>query len=210
MPYHPTYRTGAQNPGTTGTTTTQTVASLNIPSFVPYEGNSSATINIVEFGDYQCPFCEQFFSNTESQVMQNYVDNGKAKFYFLDFAFLGPDSTTLAEGAWCANDQNLYYQYHDYIYAHQQQENSGWANVTQVEALAANIPGVNAQQFNSCLESGKYQSRVQSNTQLGQNTGVTGTPSFFIGNDKIGYQMITGAYPYSTFQSTLDSQLAKV
>jgi len=182
--------------------------SLNIPSYVPFLGSDSAKLNFVEFGDYQCPFCERFFTQAEQQIIQDYVNTGKIKFYFLDFAFLGPDSTTLGEGAWCANEQGKYYEYHNYVYSHQGPENSGWGTSDKVKTLAANITGIDTKAFNSCLDSGKYRSRVQELTQLGQTSGVTGTPTAFIGNSKIGYKVVVGAYPYSTFKQIIDQMLA--
>jgi len=184
-------------------------------SFTPYEGNASAKINIVEFSDYQCPVCGAFFSQSEPKMMSDYVDTGKARFYFMDFAFLGPDSYTLSQGMWCANEQNLYYAYHDYIYSNQGTENTGWATPDKVKTLAANIQGINAQQFNACLDdsnnlSGKYLSRVQFLTRLGKDSGVTGTPTFYIGNSGIGYLTVVGNQPYSVFKQTIDTQLAKV
>lgn len=202
--------TTATSTAATPTPTGAQVSNFNIPSYVPYEGSASAKIDFIVFGDYQCPYCERAFSQTDSQVIQNYVSTGKARYYFLDYAFLGPDSTTLAEGSWCANDQGLYYKYHDYIYSNQGQESSGWGTPDKVKALAANIAGLDTQKFNSCMDSSTYASRVQQDTQLGQNAGITGTPGFLIGNNQIGYVSISGAYPYSSFQQALDSQLAKV
>ncbi|MDE1828159.1 MAG: DsbA family protein [Candidatus Micrarchaeota archaeon] len=193
---------GGGNSASSGST------NLAIPSYAPFRGSNSSTINFVEFGDYQCPFCERFFQQSEPQVMQNYTNTGKIKFYFLDFQFLGPDSQTLGQGAWCASDQGKYYEYHDYMYSHQGTENSGWATADKVKALATNIAGLNAQQFNSCLDSQKYQSRVQNLTQLGQSSGVSGTPTFFIGNSKKGYVQITGAQPYYAIQQNIDKQLS--
>ncbi|HEV2339997.1 MAG TPA: thioredoxin domain-containing protein [Patescibacteria group bacterium] len=94
----------------------------------PVMGNANATVKIVEFADFQCPFCEQFYTQTESQIITDYVKTGKAAFYFDNYAFLGPDSTTLAEGAYCAQEQGKFWQYHNFIYSHQGQENSGWAS----------------------------------------------------------------------------------
>ena len=182
--------------------------SLSIPSYVPYQGQSSATVNVVEFGDYQCPFCERFFTQTEPQIVQNYVDTGKVKFYFMDFAFLGPDSQTLAQGAWCADEQGKYYAYHDYIYGHQGQENSGWATADKLKTMVANIQGLNTAAFGSCLDSGKYSSRVSELTQLGQSEGVSGTPSTLIGNDANGYDLVVGAQPYSVLQQSIEAALA--
>ncbi len=182
---------------------------LTVPSFAPFRGADSAKVNVVEFGDYQCPFCERLFQLTEPQVVQNYVDTGRVRFYFLDLAFLGPDSQTLAQGAWCANDQGKYYQYHDYIYSHQGQENSGWATPAKVKILAANVTGLDPQQFNSCLDSQKYAPRVQQLTQLAGSAGATSTPTVLIGSDRIGYTEVVGAQPYTVFQQVIDTQLGK-
>lgn len=185
------------------------ISSFNI-SFVPYEGSASAKVDIIEFGDYQCTVCSDFSINNEPQIKQNYVDNGKVRFYFADFAFLGADSKTLSEGAWCANEQNLYYAYHDYIYSNQGVENSGWATLDKVKAMAKNINGLSVTDFSACLDSNKYQSRIQQLRDVGANSGVSGTPTFFIGNNNIGYVSVVGNLPYATFQQKIDSQLAKV
>src|SRR3989442_2288707 len=180
---------------------------LSLPSFAPFLGSNSAKIYFVEFGDYQCPFCQRFFQQTQSQIVQKYVNTGLVRLYFLDFQFLGPDSQTLGQGAWCANDQGNYYDYHDYIYSHQGQENSGWATPDKVKTLAANISGLDSVKFNSCLDSNKYQSRVQQNTQIGQSLGVSGTPTVFIGNDQKGYISVVGAQPYDVIKQIIDKQL---
>jgi len=179
-------------------------------SYVPFEGNNSAKINIIEFSDYQCPICGAFFTQTEPQLTTDYVNSGKSRFYFLDFAFLGPDSQTLAQGAWCANEQNLYYPYHDLIYSHQGTENTGWATPGKVEKLVTGISGLNSQQFNTCLESQKYDSRVRQEAEVAANSGVQGTPTFFIGNPSIGFVTLVGNQAYSVFQQTINSQLTKV
>lgn len=182
-------------------------ASISIPSYVPFTGSDSAKVNVIEFGDYQCPFCERFFKEAEKQIREDYVTPGKAKFYFMDFSFLGPDSETLAQGAWCANEQNKYYEYHNYVYSNQGQEQSGWGTPDKVKALVANIPGINSVAFGSCLDSGKYQSRVEELTTLGKNSGVRGTPTTFIGNDLEGYTPIVGAQPYSTVKPVIEGYL---
>jgi len=192
--------------------TSNTSATINTFdfSFVPFQGNASAKINIIEFADYQCPICQQFFANTEPQITKDYVDTGKVKFYFMDFTVLGSDSQTLAQGAWCANEQNLYFAYHDYIYSNQGPENSGWATPDKVKNLTANIQGLNIQQFDSCLDNRTYQQRIKQLLDVGGNSGVSGTPTFFIGNNNTGYVTLVGNQLYSVFQQTIDSQLAKV
>lgn len=180
---------------------------LQIPSFTPSRGSDSAQLNVVEFGDYQCPFCEKFFQETEPQIMQNYVNTGKVKFYFEGVLFVGPDSLTLGQGSWCANEQGKYYEYHDQMYSNQGRENSGWGTPDKVKALAAGITGLDTQKFNACLDSKKYESRVQQLTSFAQNVGVTGTPTNFIGNDQKGYIPIVGAQPYDVFKQVIDKQL---
>lgn len=181
---------------------------FDIPSYVPFKGADSAKVAVIEFGDYQCPFCERFFQQTEAQILKDYVNSDKVKFYFMDFQFLGSDSQTLGQGAWCANDQGKYYDYHDYIYSHQGQENSGWATPDKVKTIVANIAGLDVQKFSSCLESKKYESRVQELTKLGQTNGVSGTPTVFIGTPDKGYTPVVGAQPYAIFKQIIDSQLS--
>lgn len=189
--------------GSAAGTTGDGKVKFDIPSYATYKGSGSASTYVIEFGDYQCPFCERFFQQTEPQIVKNYVDTGKARFYFIDFQFLGPDSQTLGQGAWCANDQGKYYDYHDYVYSHQGEENSGWATPDKVKTLAKSITGLDTNKFNSCLDSKKYESRVTELTQLGQSAGVTGTPTTFIGNPSSGYILVSGARPYSDFQQLL-------
>ena len=185
-------------------------SSIQIPSYVPFQGSNSSNVNMIEFSDYQGPFSQRFFIQTWPQIKQNYVDSGNVKFYYMDFAFLGNDSSTLSEGAWCANEQGLFYQYHDYIYSHQGAQNSGWGTPDKVKALASNLIGINTTNFNSCLDSGRYQSRVQQLTKLGQSFGVAGTPTFFIGNDANGYTSIVGAQSYITFQQAIEESLTNL
>lgn len=179
---------------------------FEIPLFAKFEGSESATLDVVEFGDYQCPFCERFFQQTEPPITKDYVDTGKVKFYFLDFTIVGPDSITLSQGAWCADEQGKYYQYHDYAYSHQGAENSGWGTAEKVKAFASDL-GLDTQKFNSCLDSKKYESRIQHLYQLGQGLGITGTPTIFVGNEKIGFTKVTGAQPYEVFQQIMNPYL---
>ncbi len=181
--------------------------SVNIPSYAGFLGSQSAGVNIIEFGDYQCPVCASFFVDSEQQMMNEYVNANKARFYFLDLSFLGPDSITLSQGSWCANEQGKYYEYHDYVYGHQGRENSGWATPDKVKAMVANIPGLDTSAFNSCLNSNKYTSRLNELTQLGQTSGVTGTPTFYIGNSEKGYVQVVGPQ-YSQLKHAIDQELA--
>ncbi len=164
-------------------------------------GNSSAKVTVVEFADFQCPYCQNWFAVVEPQLVKDYVDTGKVKFVFRNFPFIGQDSVWAAEAAYCALDQNQFWQYHDYLYNHQGQENSGAFSKANLESFAAKM-GLNTTQFDSCLESDKYASKVQGDYNAGKNAGVTSTPSFFV-NGKI----IVGNQPYSQLQSMINSAL---
>jgi len=180
---------------------------FDVPTIAKFRGSESARLNLVEFGDYQCPFCEKFFKETEPTLENEYIDAGKVKFYFLDVSIVGPDSIILAQGSWCANEQGKYYEYHDYMYSNQGQENSGWGTPDKVKGLAKNIPGMDTEKFNQCLDAKKYESRSQQLTQFAQQLGLTGTPTMFVGNSELGYTKITGAQPYSVFKQVIDKYL---
>lgn len=189
--------------------TTKFAGSVNfeVPTIAKFRGSESAKLNLVEFGDYQCPFCEKFFKETEPTLEKEYIDAGKVKFYFLDVSIVGPDSIILAQGSWCANEQGKYYEYHDYMYSNQGQENSGWGTPDKVKGLARNISGIDTEKFNQCLDAKKYESRSQQLTQFAQQLGLTGTPTMFVGNSELGYTKITGAQPYSVFKQVIEKYL---
>ena len=140
-------------------------------------------------------------------MMEDYVNSGKAKFYFLDFSFLGPDSFTLAQGSWCANEQGKYYDFHDYVYSNQGVENSGWATPAEVNAFASNIQDIDVQNFTSCLDSGRYQSRIQEANEFARSYGVGATPTFLIGRPDVGFTMIVGNQPYLAIQQVIEKYL---
>lgn len=136
--------------------------------------------------------------------MKDYINTGKVKFYFEGIEFVGPDSVTLGEGSWCANEQGKYYEYHDQIYSNQGRENSGWGTPDKVKVLASGISGLDTKKFNDCLDSKKYESQVQELTLFAQKIGVTGTPTNFIGNYQKGYISVVGAQPYDVYKQIID------
>ena len=170
-------------------------------------GNSSAQITIVEFGDYQCHQCYNWFHNTKPIVFQNYVDTGKANFVFMDLAFLGEDSPKAAQASYCAEDQGKYWEYHNQLYTAQEpQIDNGWANSEQLKAFAFSL-GLDMESFDSCLDSGKYAKRVQYNIAEAKKLGASGTTTFFIVGPNGQQQKLVGAQPYSVFKQVLDSMI---
>ena len=170
-------------------------------------GNPSAPITIVEFGDYQCHQCYNWFHNTKPTIFENYIDTGKANFVFVDLAFLGKDSLKAAQATYCAEDQGKYWDYHDVLYNSQESKiDNGWANSERLKAFAFTL-GLDMELFESCLNSGKFNKRVQFNTLEGKSQGVSGTPTFFIISSEGQERKLVGAQPYSTFKNVLDSMI---
>lgn len=170
----------------------------------PVLGNKNAKVLIVEWGDFQCPFCEKWFQDVEPQLKKDYVDSGKVGFTFRDFAFLGQESTDAANAARCANEQGKFWDYHNYLYSHQGQENSGAFSKDNLKKFASDMGGLNTDQFNSCVDSNKYAQDVTDDTTAGKNAQVTGTPTVYVN----GIQLV-GAQPYSALKTVIDGQLSK-
>ncbi len=191
--------TGNLDVGTHGTVSTTMGSSIL--------GNPSAPITIVEFGDYQCHQCYNWFHNTKHSVFQNYVDTGKANFVFVDLAFLGRDSPKAAQASYCAEDQGKCWEYHNQLYtAQESQIDNGWANSERLTAFAFGLD-LDMELFDSCLDSGKYTKRVQYNIDEAKKLGASGTPTFFIVGPDDQQQKLVGAQPYSVFKQVLDSMI---
>ena len=169
-------------------------------------GDPSAPITIVEFGDYQCHQCYNWFHNTKPAITENYIDAGKVNLVFVDMAFLGRDSPKAAQASYCAEEQGMCWEYHDILYNLQEEKiNGGGGNSERLKAFAFSLD-LDMELFESCLDSGKYSKRVQYNTQQARDNGVRGTPGFFIvGPD--GQQQISGAQPFSVFKQILDPMI---
>ncbi len=170
----------------------------------PILGSESAPITIVEFGDYQCHQCFNWFHNTKDLIVENYIDTGKANLVFVDLAFLGRDSPKAAAATYCAEEQGKYWEFHDQLYNFQEGIDSGWANNERLKAIAQSLE-LDNELFDSCLDSGKFSKRVQFNINEAKKQGATGTPTFIIVNSDGEQQKLVGAQPYSVFQNVLES-----
>ncbi|MGI0003784.1 MAG: DsbA family protein [Candidatus Nitrosotenuis sp.] len=169
----------------------------------PYEGNPSAQITIIEFGDYQCTFCYKFHASSLDTIKREYVDSGKANLVFVDFPLNGPDSVLAAEASHCAKDQDKFWEYHHEIYTNWEGERTGWVTKDSLNGFAKTV-GLDLLQFSSCLDSSKYRQQVLDTYDLGQKMGINATPSFLIvsGEEIV---KITGNQPIDVFRKTLDT-----
>lgn len=199
---------------------TQSSLSTNPPSLIsisldddPVKGNLNAPITIVEFSDFQCPFCAKFHSTTLPQLEANYIDSGKVKFVYRDFPIqsIHPNAVPAALASECADEQGMFWEYHDLVFKNQKkwQGLSGSIVIETFEQYALGL-GLNTSDFNTCFESGKYADEVKKDFQEGISYGITGTPGFFIGNDELGYVKIIGAQPYPVFEELIESQIARL
>jgi protein-disulfide isomerase len=173
----------------------------------PFIGNAAATVTVIEFSDYQCPFCRMFWESTYLQLKKNYIDTGKIKFVYRDYPLpFHPAAIPSAIAAQCANDQGKYWEMHDKIFSEQnkldvQKYSTVQFGATELKKWAKEL-GLNSS-FNKCLDDSKYADEVTKDTSEGQAAGVSGTPSFFINGT-----MLVGAQPYAEFQKIIDKELS--
>lgn len=170
----------------------------------PVMGVHSAPITIIEFGDYQCPQCDKWFKTVKPDIEEEYIKTGKANLYFVDLAFFGHDSIKAAEATYCASDQGKYWEYHNILYSNQKGINDGWASSSNLKKFASEI-NLDRELFDSCLDSNKYQKRVELNVLEAKRNGASGTPTFIIVAPDGSQHMIEGAQPFSVFKQVLDS-----
>ena len=176
----------------------------------PSQGSDNAVLTLVEFSDYQCPFCGRYARETSPQLRKDYVSTGKLKYVFRDFPLEGihRDAFKAAEAAHCAGEQGKYWEMHDRLFA-----NQAALGAAQL-SLHAQALGVDPQQFRQCLDSGKYAAEIRKDLAEGQKAGVRGTPTFFLGvADAKGSQMrvakmLVGAQPYVSFREAIETLLA--
>jgi len=174
----------------------------------PYLGDENAPITLVEFGDYQCFFCNKFFHETESAILKNYVETGKVKIIFKDFTIIGPDSIAAANAVHCAKEQGKFWEYHDTLYNNWGGENNDWASYENLLKFAQSIE-LNEEIFEKCMGEKKYDQLVTSSNNDAKTLGLTGTPGFFIIGPDNQITKIGGAQPYDVFERIFESELTK-
>ncbi len=194
------------NPGAAAVLATSTVTTLGARDAIL--GNQNAPVTLIEYGDYQCPFCGEFFQQTEPSIVSSYVNTGKVRMVFRNFAFLGAESTAAAEAAECAEDQNKLWPYHDALYSAKMaddakggSENDGFFTRALFIQLARGA-GLDVAAFTSCIDIGKYATHEANERTAATAECINSTPTFFVNGTQI-----LGAQPYAAFQAAIDSAL---
>ncbi len=172
-----------------------------------YMGDKSAPVKMIEFSDYQCPFCRTFWKETFPSIKRDYIDTGKVVFIYRDFPLsFHPAAHISAQSAQCAGDQGKYWEMQDKIFGEQDKKGSGTIQygATDLKKWAQEI-GLDMNKFNQCLDSEKFKAEVDKDLADGSKAGVNGTPSSFVNG-----QLIVGAQPYPAFKVIIDEELKKV
>jgi protein-disulfide isomerase len=163
------------------------------------KGDKDAPVTIVEFSDYECPFCARFYSQTYGQIDEEYIKTGKVKLVYRDFPLsFHRNAQKAAEAAECAGEQDKYYEMHDKLF-----EDGVTGGVSAFKQYASDLE-LDTNDFNDCLDSGEMAGEVTKDFQDGQVVGITGTPGFIING-----QLVSGAQPFSAFKQVIDAELAK-
>jgi protein-disulfide isomerase len=175
----------------------------------PFLGRADAPVTVVEFSDYECPFCQRFFATTLPALKRDYIDAGKVRYVFRDYPLdqLHPQARKAAEAAHCAGEQGRFWEMHDLLF-----QNAKALAPPQL-AEHARAVGVDGARFDECLVSGRHAARVERGLADGATAGVRGTPGFVIGRMKVGDVVegtpIRGAQPLETFRRIIDELLAQ-
>lgn len=192
-------------------------------------GNPKAKVAIIMYEDFQCPFCgavtgleinspamkpvmDYLKKNDPSwtpfipEIVNNYVKNGDVLFVYRDFPFLGTESTRASEAARCAEEQNKFWEYHDYLYSHQNGENEGGFADLKLKSFAKELR-LDTTSFDKCLDDSKYAQAIMDSKAEASKAGITGTPKGFILKDNTIFATIDGAESLSTVKEKIEAAL---
>ncbi len=168
----------------------------------PFLGEEDAEVTLIEFTDYQCPFCGRHYKNTFEQIKKNYVDTGKIKYVLRDYPLgFHKQAQKASEATECADDQGKFWEMHSMLFENQQS-----LEIDALKGYAKDLE-LNESEFNDCLDSGKYEEEVKKDFNDGRAAGITGTPGFILLDKEGKGSKISGAQPFSSFQSAIDAAL---
>jgi protein-disulfide isomerase len=164
-------------------------------------GDANAPVKVVEWANYQCPFCDQFWTTSETTFIQDYITNGKVHFQYSDLTFGWQESIDASEAATCAMDQGKFWQYHDTLFKNQKAENSGGFSRSRLKQMASDM-GLDMTKFNACFDGHQTANAVQASDNAAAQQNINSTPTFFVNGKQINY---TG---WGSVKSAIDAALA--
>lgn len=167
-------------------------------------GDPNAPLTLVEYVDFQCIHCYNFFAQTQDTVVENHVETGEILYEMRVMDYLGAESQTSAEAAYCAADQNLFWEYHDVVFANYSSGNRGGYSESRLIEFAATA-GLDTAQFTSCLESDEKLAVLEQNRADALASGVSGTPAFVLN----GEVLAGGNLPYVQLQAAIQAALGQ-
>ena len=175
----------------------------------PEKGGADARVALIEFSDFQCPFCKRHVDETLPQLDKDYVATGKVRYIFMDYPLesIHPEAFKAAEASHCAADQQRFWELHDRMFASQD------SLIPDQLVEHAKALGLDANRFKQCLDSGQYAARVKASIAEGEKFGVSATPAVLLGTVEGGKiqarRLVLGALPYAAFQEELDNLLSE-
>lgn len=174
----------------------------------PVMGDEDAKLVMIEFSDYQCPFCKRHTTTVWPEIKKQYVDTGKMKFVFHDFPLsrIHKEAALAAQAASCAGDQDRYWDMHDRLFEH--------PKAIKPVAGHAEAIGLEMESFNDCISSEKYAAEVEADTEQALELGVRSTPTFIFAvtgdnGEILGTRLVRGAQPFEKFKEEIDKLLAE-
>jgi protein-disulfide isomerase len=173
-----------------------------------FRGDSGAMVAIVEYADFQCPYCGQYEHEVYPHILSDYIETGKVKYFYRDLALpMHPYAIGAARAAHCAGEQGKYWEMHDSLFARQNAIRDA-----DMPGRAEKL-GLDNAKFSECLSSDRYTGEIKQRAMEAQKMGISGTPTFFIGTaspdgEVTNVKMIVGAVPYDAFKAAIEDTLA--
>jgi protein-disulfide isomerase len=174
----------------------------------PWIGNENAKVTVIEFSDYQCPFCRKYWTESYPQLKKEFIDTGKIKYVFRDFPLPFHKSAKFAaKAANCIREQkgnDAYFEFHNIIFAEQNKQGVNTIDFTEKDVLSwvNQMSGINADEFTTCYNDPKQDAEIEADITAGTQAGVSGTPTFFING-----KMLVGSQPYSAIKAEIEKAL---